>query len=128
MQQDHTLALPNLTMATQSNRTSVALLMKTISELSSQVTHLTAKLAISQAEVPSYIQQGQQVYPCGLSLRLQHHPCRTSENNIRPGFNNSLPKTPQLTDQQRLKTAEQLETWSPILIRINTLFWQRRDS
>ena len=50
MQQDHTLALANLTTATQADRTSVALLTKTISELSGQVALLTAKLATLQAE------------------------------------------------------------------------------
>ena len=50
MQQDHTLALENLATATQADRTSVALLTKTISELSIQVAHITAKLATSQAE------------------------------------------------------------------------------
>ena len=50
MQQYHTLALANLATATQSDRTSVALLTKTISELSSQFTHLTAKLTTAQAE------------------------------------------------------------------------------
>ena len=50
MQQDHTLALANLATATQADRTSVALLTKTISELSSQVALLTAKLATAQAK------------------------------------------------------------------------------
>ena len=50
MQQDHTQALANLTTATQADRTSVALLTKTISELSSQVALLTAKLSTAQAE------------------------------------------------------------------------------
>ena len=50
MQQEHTLALTNIATATQADRTSVALLMKTISELSSQVTHLIEKLARAQAE------------------------------------------------------------------------------
>ena len=50
MQQDHTLAPANLTTATQADRTLVALLMKTISELSGQVALLTAKLATAQAE------------------------------------------------------------------------------
>ena len=48
MQQDHTLALANLTTATQSDRTSVALLTKMISELSNQVDTLTAKPATEQ--------------------------------------------------------------------------------
>ena len=49
MKKDHTLALENLATATQDDRTSVALLTKKILELSSQVTHLTAKLATVQA-------------------------------------------------------------------------------
>ena len=49
IQQEHTLAMENLATATQSNRTSVALLMKTISELSSQVTTLNVKPATSQS-------------------------------------------------------------------------------
>ena len=56
-------------------------------------------------KVPSYIQQGQQVYPDFLSLWIQQNPCRTSENNIRPGFNDYLPKKPHLMDQQMLETA-----------------------
>ena len=50
MQQDHTLALANIATATQSNRTSVALLMKKISEISIQVATFTAKLATAQSE------------------------------------------------------------------------------
>ena len=50
MQQDHTLALANLATATQADRTLVALLTETISELSGQVVLLTAKLATAQAE------------------------------------------------------------------------------
>ena len=44
MQQDHTLALANLATDTQADRTPVALLTKTISEMSGQVALLTAKL------------------------------------------------------------------------------------
>ena len=50
MQQDHTLELANLATDTQAYRTAVALLTRTISEPSSQVTHLTANLATAQAE------------------------------------------------------------------------------
>ena len=50
MQQDHTQELANLTTATQTNRTSVALLTETISELSIQVALITAKLATTQAK------------------------------------------------------------------------------
>ena len=50
MQQDHTLALVNLPTATQADRASVALLTRKISDLSSQVALLTAKLATVQAE------------------------------------------------------------------------------
>ena len=50
MQQVHTLALANLATATQADRASVALLTRKISDLSSQVALLTAKLATAQAE------------------------------------------------------------------------------
>ena len=50
MQQDHTQALANLVTATQVDWISVALLTKTILELSSQVALITAKLATAQAE------------------------------------------------------------------------------
>ena len=50
MQQYHTLALANLATAKQANRTSVTLLTKTISDLLSQVAHITEKLATAQAE------------------------------------------------------------------------------
>ena len=49
-QQYPTLALANLATATQADKTSVALLTKTISELSGQVALLTAKLDTVQAE------------------------------------------------------------------------------
>ena len=48
MQQDNTLALANLATATQADRKLVALLTKTILELSSQVALLTAKIATAQ--------------------------------------------------------------------------------
>ena len=60
MQQDHTQALANLATATQADKTSVALLTKTISELSSQVALLTAKLATAQAENARMKKSGQQ--------------------------------------------------------------------
>ena len=50
MQQDHTVALKNLTTETQADRTSVVLLIKTIAEISSQVTTITSKLATSQSK------------------------------------------------------------------------------
>ena len=50
MQQDNIQALANLATATQADRISVALLTKTISNISSQVTLLTAKIATAQAE------------------------------------------------------------------------------
>ena len=50
MQQDHTLELVNIATATQDDRTLVALLTKTVSELSGQVALLTEKLATAQAE------------------------------------------------------------------------------
>ena len=60
MQQDHTLALANIATATQADRTSVALLTKTIPELSVQVALLTAKLVTAQAENVWIKKSGQQ--------------------------------------------------------------------
>ena len=45
------MALVNIATATQSERTSVVLLKKTITELSTQVTTLTAKLETVQSEI-----------------------------------------------------------------------------
>ena len=50
MQKDHTMALANLATATQADRTSVALLTKTIADLSTQVSNLTANLETAQSE------------------------------------------------------------------------------
>ena len=50
MQQEQTLALANLATTTQADRTSVALLTKTISELPGQVSQLREKLATLQAD------------------------------------------------------------------------------
>ena len=63
MQQDHTPALENLATATQSDRTSVVLLTKTISELSIQVATLTVKLATSQSENARLEKSGHCVAP-----------------------------------------------------------------
>ena len=65
MQQDHTLALANIVTATQAYRTLVALLTKTISELSSQVALITAKLATAQAENAQMKKSGQQSTTAG---------------------------------------------------------------
>ena len=59
MKQDHTLALENIATATQADRTLVALLTKTISELSGQVALLTEKLATAQAQNARTKQSGQ---------------------------------------------------------------------
>ena len=60
MQQEQTLALANLATTTQAYRTSVALLTKTISELSSQVALLTARISTSQANNARMKKLGQQ--------------------------------------------------------------------
>ena len=69
MQQDHTQALANLATATQADRTSVDLLTKTISELSSQVALITAKLATAQAENARMNKSGQQSTTAGHGQR-----------------------------------------------------------
>ena len=48
MQQDHTMALENLATATQSNRTLFMLMTKTIAEITTQVTTLTANIETEQ--------------------------------------------------------------------------------
>ena len=50
MQQDHTMALVNLATSTQADRTPVAMLMKIIAEISTQVATLTANLAMEQSD------------------------------------------------------------------------------
>ena len=63
MQQDHTLALANLVTATQADIILVALLTKTISELSIQVATLTAKLATAQSKNARLKKLGQRLAP-----------------------------------------------------------------
>ena len=65
MQQDHTQAHANLATATQADRTLVALLTKKISELSSQVALLPAKLTTAQAENARMKKSGQQSTTAG---------------------------------------------------------------
>ena len=65
MQQDHTQALVNIATSTQADSTLVALLTKTISELSSQVALLTAKLATAQVEKARMKKSGQQSTTAG---------------------------------------------------------------
>ena len=74
MQQDHTLALANIATATQADRTSVALLTRTISELASQVADLTEKLATSQAKNARIKKSGHQSIMAG-------HGHRSSSNS-----------------------------------------------
>ena len=65
MQQYHTQAIANLATATQADRISDVLLMKTISELSSQVTLLSKNLATEQAEKARVKKSGQQSTTAG---------------------------------------------------------------
>ena len=74
MQQDHTLALANLATATQADRKSVALLTKTISELSGQVTLLTEKLAKAQAKNARMKKPAQQSTTAGHRHRASSNP------------------------------------------------------
>ena len=80
MQQDHTQALANLATATQADRTSVALLTKTISELSSQVALLTAKLATAQAENARMKKSGQQSTTAGNGHRASSNTAPSETN------------------------------------------------
>ena len=77
MQLDHTLALANLATATQADRISVALLTKTISELSGKVALLTSKLATVQAKNARMKKSAQQSTTAGhghrASSNTTHH-------------------------------------------------------
>ena len=65
MQQEHTQALVNIGTATHAHRTLVALLTKTILELSSQAALITAKLATAQADNARMKKSGQQSTTAG---------------------------------------------------------------
>ena len=80
MQQDHTLALANLTTVTQAHRTSVALLTKTISELSGQVALLTEKLATAQAENARMKKSGHQSTTAGHGHRASRNTTPSEPN------------------------------------------------
>ena len=69
MQFDHTLELANLATATQAYRTLVALLTKTISDLSGQVVQLTSKLGTAQAENARMKKSGQEPTTAGQGHR-----------------------------------------------------------
>ena len=86
MQQDHTLALANLATTTQADRTSVALLTKTILELSGQVVLPTSKLTTAQAE----------------SARMKNR----DSNQPHPGMDIGRPATRlrQILTQVKIKT------------------------
>ena len=87
MQQDHTLALENIATATQADRTSVALLTNTISEISSQVVHLTEKLATAQDENAWIKKLGHQSTPAGHGHRASRNstpsdPTSSQDRNV----------------------------------------------
>ena len=85
MQQDHTQALANLATTTQADRTLVGFLTKTISELSSQVALLTAKLATVQAENARMKKSGQQSTTYGQGHRASSNrtPSETNTSQDR---------------------------------------------
>ena len=87
MQQDHTLALANLATATQSHRTSVALLTKTISEISGQVALLTAKLVTAQAVNARMKKSVQQSTTAGHGHRA---PINTTPSDPNPSQDRNL--------------------------------------
>ena len=71
--QDRTLALANLATATQADRISVALLTKTISELSGQVALTTAKLSTAQDKNARMKKWGQQSTTAGHGHRASRN-------------------------------------------------------
>ena len=82
MQQDPTLDLANIATSTQADRRSVALLTKTIAELSTQVSTLTAKLATAHSE-------NTRLKKLGHRLALAEHGHRASSNQTP--YNQNLP-------------------------------------
>ena len=79
MQQDHTLALANPATAIQADRTLVALLTKTISELSIQVAHLTTKLETAQDKNIRIKKSGYQS-----TMAEQGHPASSNSTLLDP--------------------------------------------
>ena len=99
MQQDYTLALANLKTATQANRTLVALLTKTISELSIQVAHLTAKLATAQAENALLKKSGHRSTPADHGHQASSNSTPSDPNSSQD--RNVYPKSGQKFDPNR---------------------------
>ena len=93
------LALANIATATQANRTLVALLTKTILELSSQVAHLTVKLATEQIKNsrlknrdivqprPSTAIEPPSIRPCQIQTQAKTEMCtpRADKNSTLTG-------------------------------------------
>ena len=78
MQQDHTLALANITTATEAGRTSVALLTKTISELSGQVALLTANSPQRRSRTHCWRNQDSNQPQLGMCIESpETRPCRS---------------------------------------------------
>ena len=86
MQQDHTQALANIATATQADRTSVALLTKTILELSSQVALLTVKLDTAQQENVRMKKSGQKSTTAGQGHQVSSN-TTPSETNTSQDLN-----------------------------------------
>ena len=83
MQQYHTQALAYLATATQADRTLVALLTKTISELSIQVALLTAKLATAQEENARMNKSGQKSTTAEQGYRPSSHTTPSETNTAQ---------------------------------------------
>ena len=83
MQQYHTLALANLSTKTQANITLVTMVTKTISELSSQVATLTAKLATAQFENTHLKKSGPRLIPVEHSHQASRNPTQSYQNSIQ---------------------------------------------
>ena len=81
--QDHTLVLANLATATQSNKNLVALLTKTISELSIQVATLTAKIATSQSKNARLNKLGHRSALAKHGHRASINPTPSNQNSIQ---------------------------------------------
>ena len=83
MQQDHIFALENIATATQADRTSVALLTKTISELLGQLATLTPKHATAQTEKARLKKSGHCLAPAKHGRRASRNQTPSDHNSLQ---------------------------------------------
>ena len=122
MQQDHTMALANLSTVTQADRTLVTLLMKTITEISTQVSTLTATLATMQSKNAGLKIYGRRSAPSNHGHRLANVGALSDQNP--PRDRNIYSRRGQKSDPNRYCSShgfkvEEIHTSATCTIPIN---------